>query len=87
MTRADLEEAKVKMYQKLDLGRPILIVTGVVAGILIAIAFLNIADVINIPLRTEEAPAPVSDSLASSIFGRKVALMMAIVTRNTKNEM
>ncbi|MCK4366860.1 MAG: type II secretion system F family protein [Thermoplasmata archaeon] len=72
MTRADLEEAKVKMYQKLDLGRPILMVTGAAAGILIAIAFLNIADVVNIPLRAEEATQPVKRGVNFIVFAMLV---------------
>jgi flagellar protein FlaJ len=56
MTRADLEQAKVKMYEKLDLGRPILVASGSVAGILIFIAILNMVNIINIPLRVDEAP-------------------------------
>ena len=55
MTKADLEQAKIKMYEKLELTKPILIVSGGIAGILIVIAILNIMDILNLPLRADEA--------------------------------
>ncbi|MFQ5909714.1 MAG: type II secretion system F family protein [Thermoplasmata archaeon] len=59
MVRADLEEARIKMYEKYDFTKPILMVSGIVAGIFILIAFLNFIDSINIPLHPREATAPV----------------------------
>lgn len=63
MTRQDLEQARIRMYEKLDLAKPILVVSGVVAGIFIAIAALNLADIINIPFHPREVTAPVKRGL------------------------
>lgn len=56
MTREDLEQAKIKMYEKLDLTKPILVVSGGVAAVFIAIAVLNMMDVFDISLRSGETP-------------------------------
>ncbi|MCJ2563004.1 MAG: type II secretion system F family protein [Candidatus Thermoplasmatota archaeon] len=56
MTREDLEQARIKMYEKLDLAKPILIVSGSIAAVLIIIAILNMMDVVDISLRSGETP-------------------------------
>ena len=56
MTREDLEQARIKMYEKLDLAKPILVVSGSVAAVFIIIAILNMVDVVDISLRSGETP-------------------------------
>ncbi|MCK4456665.1 MAG: type II secretion system F family protein [Thermoplasmata archaeon] len=56
MTREDLEQARIKMYEKLDLAKPILIVSGSVAAVFVIIAILNMMDVVDISLRSGETP-------------------------------
>ncbi len=68
MTKADLEQAKTKMYEKLDFTKPILIVSGGIAGILILIAILNIMDILNLPLRADEATQPVKRGVNFIVF-------------------
>lgn len=55
-TRMDLEEARLKMYEKLDLTKPILIVSLVVAAILSFIAGLNLVNSVNISFVVGESP-------------------------------
>ncbi len=68
MTKADLEQAKIKMYEKLELTKPILIVSGGIAGILIVIAILNIMDILNLPLRADEATQPLKRGVNFIVF-------------------
>lgn len=68
MTKADLEQAKIKMYEKLELTKPILIVSGGIAGILIVIAILNIMDILNLPLRADEATQPIKRGINFIVF-------------------
>jgi flagellar protein FlaJ len=68
MGRVDLEEARIKMYEKYDFTKPILIASGVVAGIFILIAVLNFMDSINIPLHPREVDAPVKRGLNFLVF-------------------
>ena len=56
MTREDLEQARIKMYEKLDLAKLILIVSGSVAAVFVIIAILNMMDVVDISLRSGETP-------------------------------
>ena len=56
MTREDLEQARIKMYEKLDLAKPILLVSGSIAAIFVIIAILNMMDVIDISLISGETP-------------------------------
>ncbi|MFQ6107685.1 MAG: type II secretion system F family protein [Thermoplasmata archaeon] len=69
MTRADLEEARIKMYEKYDFTKPILIASGVVAALFMVIAALNITDIINIPLHPREVNAPIKRGLNFVVFG------------------
>ncbi|MFQ6127842.1 MAG: type II secretion system F family protein [Thermoplasmata archaeon] len=68
MVKPDLEEARIKMYEKYDFTKPILIVSGIVAGVFILIAILNIIDSINIPIHPREATAPVKRGLNFAVF-------------------
>ncbi len=68
MTKADLEQAKTKMYEKLDFTKPILLVSGGIAGILVLIAILNIMDIFNMPLRADEATQPVKRGVNFIVF-------------------
>lgn len=68
MVRVDLEQARIKMYEKYDFTKPILIASGVVAAIFILIAALNFIDSLNIPLHPREVDAPVKRGLNFVVF-------------------
>lgn len=68
MVKADLEQARIKMYEKYDFTKPILIASGAVAAIFILIALLNFMDSLNIPLHPREVDAPVKRGLNFVVF-------------------